>query len=87
MRIEYSKRFMKEYKKCPANIQRAFKNRLKLLLEDKYHPLLNNHALTGILRNHRSINITGDWRALFQEFDNGNAVYFIVLGTHSKLYK
>lgn len=87
MRIEYSKRFMKEYKKYPLNIQRAFKNRLNLLLKNKYHPLLNNHALTGILQNYRSINITGDWRALFQEFNSGNTIYFAVLGTHSKLYK
>ena len=87
MRIEYSKRFVKEYKKCPANIQRAFKKRLNLLLTDKYYPLLNNHALAGILQNYRSINITGDWRALFQELDDGNTVYFAILGTHSKLYK
>ncbi len=87
MRIEYSKRFVKKYKKCPANIQRAFKIRLNLLLKNKYHPLLNNHALSGILQNYRSINITGDWRALFQEFDNGSTIYFAVLGTQSKLYK
>ena len=87
MQIEYSKRFLKEFKKCPPKIQTAFKQRLKLFINNKGAPLLNNHKLTGKLRDYRSINITADWRAIFQEYKKETTVYFILIGTHSNLYK
>jgi len=43
--------------------------------------------LTGKYKGFRSINITGDWRAVFRELKSGEIVYFDLLGTHSKLYK
>ena len=49
-----------------------------------YDLRLNNHILSGKWSGYRSINITGDWRAIFRETETG--VYFIVLGTHSQLY-
>jgi len=86
MRIDYSKRFLKRLQKCPSGIIGAFQERLKIFIEDKYHPLLNNHALTGQWRGYRSINITGDWRAVYQDREGGAAVYFTAIGTHSQLY-
>ena len=86
-RIDFSKRFEKDLKKAPKKIQKAFKNRLEIFLTDKFNPILNNHSLTGNYDNYRSINITGDWRAVFRELDAGETVFFDILGTHSKLYK
>lgn len=86
MRIEYSRRFLKEIKKCPDNIIQVFQERLELFIENKFHTLLNNHALTGQWKGYRSINITGDWRAVFQESKDGAIIYFIAIGTHSQLY-
>ncbi|MBM3209118.1 type II toxin-antitoxin system mRNA interferase toxin, RelE/StbE family [Candidatus Shapirobacteria bacterium] len=86
-RVEFSQRFVKSLRKAPRKIQIAYRTRLELFLTDKYYPILNNHALTGKYREYRSINISGDWRAIFREFENGNVVYFDFLGTHSKLYK
>lgn len=85
MRVEYTHHFIKELKKTPNKTQIAFRKKLELFLQNKYGPLLNNHALSGKLAGYRSINITGDWRALFQE--NGESVCFMVIGTHGKLYK
>lgn len=87
MKIRFTRRFEKQYNKSPKKIKKAFNDRLDLFIRNKYHPLLNNHALVGELRNFRSISITGDWRALFQEFENGELIFFEFLGTHSKLYK
>ena len=87
MRIKSTKRFDKMFKKAPSKVQNAFLKRVKLFEENKYHPLLNNHALAGKLRNWRSINITGDWRAAFEELDNGEIIFFIMIGAHSQLYK
>ncbi|MFA5995893.1 MAG: type II toxin-antitoxin system mRNA interferase toxin, RelE/StbE family [Patescibacteria group bacterium] len=67
MQINFSKRFNKQYKKAALNIQRAFNNRLQIFIDNKFHSSLHNHALTGQFEGFRSINVTGDWRALFHE--------------------
>jgi addiction module RelE/StbE family toxin len=87
MRIEYASPFKKKFNKAPAKIQRAFMERGKIFESDPYHPLLNNHKLGGKYEGYRSINITGDWRAVFREFNNYSLVSFETLGTHSQLYK
>lgn len=60
MQIRYSKKFIKEFKKCPTNIQNSFKKRLIVFLNCPNHSLLNNHSLVGQLKGYKSINITGD---------------------------
>ncbi len=87
MRVDYSKRFLKDIKKCSSKIRLAFAARLELFIEDKFHFLLNNHSLTGEYAGCRSINITGDIRAVFEEYDKGQTIYFITIGSHSQLYK
>lgn len=86
MKIEYAKRFIKQFKKAPKQVQLSLKEGIKLFELDKFHPLLNNHALRGKFEGYRSINITGDWRAIFSEVDV-NTLYFQELGIHSQLYK
>lgn len=87
VRIDYSNRFIKSLKKSPQKIKIAFRSRLELYLTDRHHPILNNHSLTGKYQEYRSINITGDWRALFRELNGGEIIYFGFIGTHSQLYK
>ncbi|MEK7534542.1 MAG: type II toxin-antitoxin system mRNA interferase toxin, RelE/StbE family [Patescibacteria group bacterium] len=87
-RIDFSNKFLKQHKKAPQNVRKAWIKRLNLFKEDPFHPLLNNHALTGELSGHRSINITGDWRALYSEYteEEETFIVFEVIGTHSQLY-
>jgi addiction module RelE/StbE family toxin len=87
VKVEFSKRFLKALRKAPRKIQIAYRDRLEIFLADRYHPLLNNHSLLGKLTQYRSINISGDWRAIFRELEDGNLVFFDFLGTHSQLYK
>lgn len=90
MSINYGRKFSKQYEKADLKIKNAFKSRLKLFQEDPNHPLLNNHSLTGEYAGCHSINITGNWRAIFSETQNweGNKeITFQVLGTHPQLYK
>ncbi len=84
-RVDYSSKFIKVLKKAPTPIRVATANRVKLFLQDPYNPKLHNHLLTGKYRGCRSINITGDWRAIFLEEED--RVIFVALGTHSQLYK
>jgi len=85
MEIRYSPRFRKQYVKSNKKVKIAFNSRLELFLQNAHHPLLKNHSLTGEFKGYRSINITGDWRAIYLE--RRDAVIFITLGTHSQLYK
>ena len=86
MQIQYSKKFIKEFKKCPENIKTNFKKRLVIFINDPYNSILNNHSLVGELKNYRSINISGDWRAIFEEITEDHIAYFVTIGTHSQLY-
>jgi len=87
-RIDYTNIFLKQLKKAPLEIKKAFKNRFVLFLKDEYCPTLRNHQLTDTLKSYRSINITGDWRALYSEYTLGSKriIVFEMLGTHSQLY-
>lgn len=86
MQIEYSKKFIKEFKKSPEIVKKSLKDKLNIFIVDKYDPRLNNHPLSGKLNRYRSININNDWRAIFEELNKGEIIYFIAIGTHSQLY-
>lgn len=85
MEIKYSKRFLKQLKKSPKKIQKTFIQRQDLFVQDTSHPILRNHSLSGRFKNFYSINITGDWRALYEK-DGDEIVIFGLIGTHSQLY-
>lgn len=54
-------------------------------MKDSTHPILNNHSVEKVFIDCRSINITGDYRAIFKKEEDGSVV-FITMGTHSELY-
>ena len=85
MKVKLSKNFQKQYRKAPRKIQKSVKSRIILFRNNPSDSLLNNHALVGKLKGYRSINITGDWRAIYREIGI-NIAYFVSLGTHSQLY-
>lgn len=90
MDIRYDKKFQKQYGRADIRIRSAFKVRLRLFCENPHHPLLHNHLLTGEYQGYRSINVTGDWRALFIESRSGTGevvIEFKLFGTHSQLYR
>lgn len=90
MHVRFSRKFAEQYKRAEKQIKTAFDQRLELFLQNPFHQQLNNHLLTGKLKGYRSLNITGDWRAIYSEIkdSSGEAVaIFETLGTHSQLYK
>ena len=78
------KNFQKSFKKLPPKIRKQFYDRAELFRVDKYNPILNNDSVDTVFSNCRSINVSGDYRAIFRE--NGDIVTFIYIGTHSELY-
>ena len=65
MIIIFRKDFKKNYKKLSPKIKIKLDDRLRLFSKDEFSPILNNHALTGEYKGYRSINISGDLRAVF----------------------
>jgi len=83
-RIDFSKKFDKDLRKADIKIKKKFRQRLSFFIKNKDNVLLRNHELKGEWTGYRSINVTGDWRAIYEE-KNG-VVIFVALGTHSQLY-
>ena len=86
MIIDYSRTFIKSFKKCSSGIKNSFAEKILLFSQNKFHPQLSNHALHGKFSMFRSINISGDWRVIFQELSK-DKILLVNIGTHSELYK
>ncbi|MEX0918580.1 MAG: type II toxin-antitoxin system RelE/ParE family toxin [Candidatus Paceibacterota bacterium] len=85
MKLILHRNFEKKFIKTPLKIREQFKRRRDLFLKDRFHPSLNNHPLAGRRKNEWSINVTGDWRAIYIWLDE-ETVIFLDLDTHSHLY-
>ncbi|MEK7664312.1 MAG: type II toxin-antitoxin system mRNA interferase toxin, RelE/StbE family [Patescibacteria group bacterium] len=85
MIVNFHGDFKKDLKKLSKNQQVQFFKRLDTFLKNPTHIVLNNHKLSGKLKNMRSINITGNIRVIYEEVDR-NTVLFLMIGNHGKLY-
>ncbi len=86
MIVRFHKSFEKQYRKQPVKIRTKFQERLKLFINNPTDKLLNNHSVHPTYPNCKSINISGDYRAIYYETKDSDAI-FIVIGTHAQLYK
>lgn len=84
IRLQFSKAFIARVEKLPPKLQTRLQERLELFCSEPYHPQLRNHQLRGDYAEYRSINITGDVRALY--LSRGDEAIFDLVGTHSQLY-
>jgi addiction module RelE/StbE family toxin len=85
IRIEYSKRFQKQYAKLGPNIREQFEVCQRLWITNPDSSKLRLHKLRGDYAGFYSININGDIRALYKKISD-NYVIFGFIGTHSQLY-
>ena len=84
MIVVFHNDFRKKYRKLPKKIADKFDERLSLFKKEEFDPVLNNHALKGKWLGYRSINVTGDIRAIFKR-DTERAI-FVAIDSHSNLY-
>ena len=87
MKIEYHRHFKKQYKKLPEYLKLKTEQVVQRFIEDPFATSLNNHVLTGRMKDLRSISVTGDLRIVFREFDGYTVVLFLEIGGHGKVYK
>jgi len=79
-----SKQFDKKFSKFPKKIKDNAIQQFEIFLVDPIDINLNNHKLHGKWSKYRSINITGNIRAIY--IQNGEISRFIDIGSHSELY-
>ena len=84
MVIIFHKKFVKDSKNLTTSEKKKLMNRLEIFGQDEFNPILNNHVLKGIHKGYRSINISGDLRALYSK--KGDIVTFVAIDSHSNLY-
>lgn len=88
MILRYNPGFLKQLKKLDVRIRKSFKEKIAIFITDPFNLQLDNHALKREYQGYRSIDITNDYRALYQEKVEVDELvaYFVALGTHEELY-
>lgn len=84
MEIRFHKNFKKRLKKLPSNVKIQFGERLEIFMHDKFAKILNHHAVDKAYPDCYSINVNGDYRAIFKNQDQ--IIIFMLIGTHAELY-
>mgnify|MGYP001569574951 CR=1 FL=1 len=84
MKIRFSSRFKRHYKKLPFEVKLKAEQREVMFRADPLSFQLNTHKLHGKLKNQWSFSVDNKCRILF-EFD-GSDVIFLDVGDHD-LYK
>lgn len=89
MKVQYDPRVIEKLKKVNVRIRNSFKERLRQFEKNPNAPQLNNHALKKKFLGFRSIDITANYRAVYEELRQGKSTiaYFVLLGTHKELYR
>ena len=85
MKILFHRNFEKQYRRLRQRQKARCKERLALFLKDPFDATLNNHPLRGTYKGYRSINISGDLRAIYK-MTAPDVFVFVAVDTHSKLY-
>ena len=85
MRIFYTSKFARAYRKLPLDIKRLAEERERWFQADPFDPRLDTHKLHGRLQAFWSFSIDTNYRIVF-EFSDDGCVYFHTTGTHD-LYR
>lgn len=88
MKRRYDPAFIKALKKTEVRIRKSFKEKIVIFAKNPYDPNLNNHKLKQDYEGYRSIDITADYRVIYEEIiENDEPIaYFLLIGTHEQLY-
>ena len=88
MKIQLSSYFHRKIKKEDVRIQNSFKEALGIFMLNPFDLQLDNHPLKDPWKGCRSIDITADYCAIYEEINEGDDViaHFITIGTHQELY-
>ncbi len=82
MKILYSSKFDRSYKKLPNKIKKIAEEKENIFRQNPFDKKLKTHKLSGKFRDFWSFSIDYKYRIVF-EFANNNIVYFHSIGSHN----
>lgn len=82
MKIIYTSKFIREYKKLPIGIKNLAEEKEKIFRNNPFDSVLDTHKLHGRFKDFWSFSIGFKYRIIF-EFGDNNVVYFYSIGDHS----
>ncbi len=85
MKISYSSKFAREYRKLPLAIKRIAEKKEKIFRKDPFDERLKTHKLKGVLKDFYSFSIDNKHRVIF-EMINKQEIWFHSVGSHA-IYK
>ena len=84
MKLYLHRNFVKKQKHLSTKLRAKLYERLRIFQENQFNPVLNNHSLSGKWLGYRSIEVTGDIRAIFKQENSG--ALFVDVDNHNNLY-
>ncbi len=81
MRILYSSKFGKNYRKLPIDVKKKAEKCETIFRKNPYDSRLKTHKLKGVFYDYYAFSINFQYRIIF-EFKEGGVVWFHSVGTH-----
>ena len=85
MKVILARSFLKNLRNISPKVVQRFKERCEMFAENPFNPSLHNHKLHGEYAGYWSINVTGNYRAVYRLVEINRAEFFTI-DTHSNLY-
>lgn len=85
MKIFYSSKFSREYKKLPLGVKKLAEKKEAIFRKNPFDPSLKTHKLKGVLFGFYSFSINLKYRIIFETIDS-NVIWFHSVGDHA-IYK
>ncbi len=82
MKIIYTSKFVREYKKIPHNVKIIAEEHETLFRKNPYNPKLKTHKLRGKLASFLSFSIGYKYRIICEFDKKNNVTYFHSVGNH-----
>lgn len=86
MIANYSRQFIKQFRKLDTKTQLKVKKHIALFMSNPHAAKLRRHALTSEYSGHYSISAGGDLLRLHFRYLSSDAVIFTAVGSHAQLY-
>lgn len=85
MKVAATKYFQKRYRALQPKVRAKVRERITVFEQNPFDPILDNHPLDGKYGGCRSIDITGNYRIIY-ELVAPDLAKLLAVGTHHELY-
>ena len=90
VKLVWDSKFKRKYKswcKKHPDLVESFRNKMKIFVNNPFHPSLRTHSLSGVLKGLWSSRITYAYRLIFKFVDKEKkAALLIDIGSHDEVY-